>query len=149
AEDSAQGFGSGTGLVTGGTGALGALVARHLVTEHGVRDLLLTSRRGADAPGAAELVTELEQLGAQVSVAACDVADRDALAGLLADAPDLTGVLHTARVWDVGVLPAMTPDRIDAVLRPKADDASHLHELTRDRDRAASVLFSSAAGVFG
>src|SRR5690606_35027729 len=80
-EESAEGFGSGTVLVTGGTGALGALVARHLVTEHGVRDLLLTSRRGADAPGAAELVNQLEQLGAQVSVAACDVADRDALAG--------------------------------------------------------------------
>ncbi|RSM86178.1 type I polyketide synthase, partial [Streptomyces sp. WAC 01420] len=149
AEDSAEGFGSGTVLVTGGTGALGALVARHLVTEHGVRDLLLTSRRGADAPGAAELVTGLEQLGARVSVAACDVADRDALAGLLEDAPDLSAVIHTAGVLDDGVLTAMTPDRIDTVLRPKVDAALNLHELTRERKLSAFVLFSSAAGVVG
>jgi nucleoside-diphosphate-sugar epimerase len=142
----------GTVLVTGGTGSLGALVARHLVTEHGARNLLLTSRRGPDAPGAAELTAELTSLGASVRVAACDAADRDALTRLLASVPGkapLTAVVHTAGVVDDGVLSALTPERMASVLHPKADAALNLHELTRDLDLAAWVLFSSAAGVLG
>jgi NAD(P)-dependent dehydrogenase (short-subunit alcohol dehydrogenase family)/acyl carrier protein len=141
----------GTVLITGGTGALGALVARH-AAGRGAGHLLLTSRQGLAAPGAAALVTELESLGAQVTVTACDVSDRDALAGLLASVPDeypLTSVLHVAGTLDDGVLEALTPQRFETVLRPKADAAWHLHELTRELGLAEFVMFSSAAGVLG
>ncbi|RSM87195.1 type I polyketide synthase, partial [Streptomyces sp. WAC 01420] len=140
----------GTWLVTGGTGALGALVARHLVARHGVRRLLLTSRRGPDAPGADRLTADLTAQGAQVTVAACDAADRDSLRSVLAAVPDehpLTGVVHTAGVLDDALIGSLTPERLARVLRPKADAAVHLHDLTRDRDLSAFVLFSSDAGV--
>ncbi|MFF3505788.1 SDR family NAD(P)-dependent oxidoreductase [Streptomyces sp. NPDC003247] len=142
----------GTALVTGGTGGLGALFARHLVVGHGVRRLLLVSRRGPDAPGAEELRRDLTGLGAEVDIAACDVADREALAAVLAGIPDdrpLTAVVHTAGALDDRPAEALTPDSLHTVLRPKVDAASHLHELTRDRDLALFVLFSSISGVIG
>ncbi|MGW4108421.1 SDR family NAD(P)-dependent oxidoreductase, partial [Streptomyces sp. NPDC004976] len=142
----------GTVLVTGGTGSLGMLVARHLVTAHGVRHLLLVGRRGPDAPGVRELAAELGEAGARVVVRAVDVADRTALATLLDSVPadrPLTGVVHTAAVLDDGIVPALTADRMERVLRPKADAALALHELTRGRDLAMFVLFSSVAGTFG
>ncbi|MFI7178507.1 type I polyketide synthase [Streptomyces spororaveus] len=142
----------GTVLITGASGGLAGLFARHLVTEHGVRHLLLTSRRGAEADSAAELTAQLAALGAQVTWAACDVADRDALAALLASVPaerPLTAVVHTAAVLDDGVVDLLTPERVDRVLRPKAEAALHLHELTRDLDLSAFVLFSAAAGTLG
>ncbi|GAA2688325.1 hypothetical protein GCM10009864_72720 [Streptomyces lunalinharesii] len=142
----------GTVLITGGTGGLAGLLARHLVTEHGARHLLLAGRRGPDAPGATALHAELTALGADVTVAACDVADRPALAALLATVPDahpLTAVVHTAGVLDDGILTSLTPDRLSSVLRPKVDAAWHLHDLTREHDLTAFVLYSSTAGVFG
>ncbi|MET9432576.1 SDR family NAD(P)-dependent oxidoreductase [Streptomyces sp. NPDC006551] len=145
------GFGwnpDGTVLITGGTGGLGALIARHLHHEHGVRNLLLVSRRGPDAPGAAELMAELD--GARV--VAVDVTDRAALAALIdgvpADAP-LTAVIHTAGVLDDATVSALTEERIDTVMAVKADAARHLHELTADLGLGAFLLFSSVSGLLG
>ncbi|MFD5429302.1 type I polyketide synthase, partial [Streptomyces sp. NPDC127084] len=142
----------GTVLITGATGALGALVARHLVTAHGVRHLLLVSRRGSAAPGATDLHDRLTALGAHVRLAACDAADPEALAALLADIPDehpLRGVIHAAGVLDDGVISSLDAARLERVLRPKADAAWHLHRLTSDLPLTAFVLFSSVAGTFG
>ncbi|MFF9587492.1 type I polyketide synthase, partial [Streptomyces achromogenes] len=145
-------FGTGTVLVTGATGALGALVSRHLVEAHGVRRMLLVSRRGAAAEGAAELVADLTRRGAEVAIEACDIADRAALEAVLDRAAarhPLTGVVHAAGVMDDAVLESLTPEQLDRVLRPKTDAAWNLHQLTSRHDLSAFVLFSSAAGVIG
>ena len=130
----------------------GSTLARHLVAHHGVRNLVLLSRRGPDAPGSAELIAELEAAGAQVQVVACDAADRAALAAVIADIPvqqPLSGVIHAAGVLDDAVVTSLTPERVDAVLRAKVDAAWNLHELTRDLDLSAFVMFSSMAGLVG
>jgi acyl transferase domain-containing protein/acyl carrier protein len=139
----------GTVLVTGATGALGAALVRHLVTAHGARDLVLLGRRGPDAPGAAELAAESTAAGARVRLLAVDVEDRAALAPVVAGLPDLRAVVHLAGVAADGVLTDLTPELLDSVLGPKADAAWHLHELTRDRDLTAFVLYSSLAGLLG
>ncbi|WFE60907.1 type I polyketide synthase [Micromonospora sp. WMMD712] len=141
----------GTTLVTGGTGALGGHVARALAAA-GAEHLLLVSRRGPDAPGAAALVGELTALGTRVTVAACDAADRDALRDLLAAIPadlPLTAVVHTAAALDDTVVDALTVDRMATALRAKVDAARHLDELTRGHELSAFVLFSSLAGTMG
>ncbi len=142
----------GTVLITGGTGKLGGFVAKHLVSHHGVPSVVLASRRGRDAEGAAELERELIELGAEVAVEACDVSDRDQLAGLIGGLPQelpLRGVVHAAGAIDDGVIESLTPERVDLVLQPKVDAAWHLHELTREMDLSMFVLFSSATSVFG
>jgi acyl transferase domain-containing protein len=143
---------AGTVLVTGGTGALGALIAQRLTQRHGVRHLLLASRRGLAAPAAAELVMRLEMLGAEVTVTACDVSDRDALAGLLAQIPancPLTGVVHAAGMLDDATVEGLSVRHLETAFRPKADAAWHLHELTRELPLSLFVLFSSVAGLLG
>ncbi|WP_329562466.1 type I polyketide synthase [Kitasatospora sp. NBC_01266] len=141
---------AGTVLVVGGTGLLGSLTARHLATEHGVRRLVLAGRSGPAAEGAAELVRELAELGAEASVRACDAADHAQLAALIAElGPQLRGVVHVAGVLDDGMLDALTPERLSAVLRPKVDAAWNLHRLTAGLDLTAFVLFSSFSGIVG
>ncbi|GAB2583044.1 hypothetical protein Aab01nite_85380 [Paractinoplanes abujensis] len=138
----------GTVLVTGGTGGLGALIAEHLVRTHGVRDLVLSSRRGPDAPGAAELRARLVAAGATVRLLAADVADRDDVDRLVAMAgPALTGVVHAAGVGDNALLTQLDAERVSTVLAPKADAAWHLHEATAHLPIAAFVLLSSAGGL--
>ncbi|QUR67889.1 type I polyketide synthase [Mycobacterium spongiae] len=143
---------AGTVLITGGTGMAGSALARHVVGSHGVRHLVLVSRRGVEAPGAQELVAELTAAGAQVQVVACDAADRGALAKVIADIgvqQPLSGVIHAAGVLDDAVVTSLTPERVDAVLRAKVDAAWNLHELTADLDVSAFVMFSSMAGLVG
>ncbi|OON71221.1 type I polyketide synthase, partial [Streptomyces tsukubensis] len=145
-------LGSGTVLVTGASGALGSLFSRHLVESCAVRRLLLVSRRGAAAPGADALATTLRGLGATVEFASCDISDRRALAEVLASVPEefpLSGVVHCAGVLDDAALAGQSSERLETVFGPKADAAWHLHELTRELDLSAFVLFSSAAGVLG
>ncbi len=139
-------------VITGGTGMAGSALACHLVDRYGVAHVVLVSRAGAEAAGIAELVERLEGAGARVSVVACDVADRDAVAAMLAQLPadyPLRGVIHAAGILDDGLISTLTPDRVDAVLRAKVDGAWNLHELTQDMDLSAFVVFSSMAGIVG
>ncbi len=141
-----------TVLIGGGLGGLGALIARHLVAEHGARRLLLVSRSGSEAAGAAEFRDELEAQGAAVEIAACDVSKRADLAALLGAIPaahPLGAVIHSAAVLDDGVLESQDGERLARVMAPKASAAWHLHELTAELDLSHFVLFSSAAGLLG
>jgi acyl transferase domain-containing protein/NADPH:quinone reductase-like Zn-dependent oxidoreductase/acyl carrier protein len=142
----------GTVLITGGTGALGASVARHLAAVDRVRHLLLVSRRGPNVEGASELRADLAELGCEARVVACDVTDRDQLEELIGSIPGghpLTGVVHTAGVLDDGLIGDLDAERMARVIGPKADAALLLHELTEHLDLARFVLFSSAAATFG
>ncbi|KAA1244359.1 SDR family NAD(P)-dependent oxidoreductase, partial [Mycobacterium simiae] len=141
-----------TVLITGGTGMAGAALAPHLVSRYRVANVILVSRSGAHGQGVSELLSQLQEAGAQVSVVACDVADRDAVATLIAQLPEqypLRGVIHAAGILDDGLVDSLTPERLDAVLRAKVDGAWNLHELTRDLGLSVFVLFSSMAAIMG
>ncbi|MFI2779942.1 type I polyketide synthase, partial [Streptomyces sp. ALB3] len=147
----------GTALITGGTGALGGHVARWLA-RNGAEHLVLTSRRGPDAPGAAELVAELEELGTKATVVACDVSDRAAVAALIeacdAAAADYPGaalrtVVHAAGVATATLLSEATADTLAEEISAKVAGAVHLDELLDGHDLDAFVVFSSVAGVWG
>ncbi|WP_227979259.1 type I polyketide synthase [Nocardia spumae] len=150
--DRAPVFGDGTVLITGGTSGLGALTARHLADRHGVRQLLLLSRRGAAADGVTELIADLARRGAHARVEACDVADRAAVSAVIDSiAPEhpLTAVIHSAGLVDDATIENLSADRIDRVLAPKIDGALNLHDLTRGHALSAFVVFSSAAAILG
>jgi acyl transferase domain-containing protein/NADP-dependent 3-hydroxy acid dehydrogenase YdfG len=142
----------GTVLITGGTGALGSSVARRLASAQRVRNLLLVSRSGDDAEEAAALVEDLRTSGVRVTLAACDVADRDALTALLREIPDehpLTAVVHAAGALDDSGVAALTAEHIEQVLRPTVEAALHLHELTKWHNLSDFILFSSISGTLG
>jgi acyl transferase domain-containing protein/NADPH:quinone reductase-like Zn-dependent oxidoreductase len=142
----------GTVLITGGTGALGALIARHLAAGRGARHLLLISRRGGQSDKAADLEAELTSLGTEVTIASCDAADRDDLARVLESIPadrPLTAVIHAAGTLDDATVSSLTPERLASVLRSKADAAWNLHELTKDIDLSEFIMFSSVTGSLG
>ncbi|WP_207974684.1 SDR family NAD(P)-dependent oxidoreductase, partial [Parafrankia sp. BMG5.11] len=143
----------GTVLITGGTGTLAAILARHLITHHHAHHLHLISRQGPHHPNATHLRQELLDLGAHtVTITACDTSDPDALAATLSTVPDahpLTAVIHTAGTLNDATLTALTLDQLHSVLAAKADSAHHLHEQTRDLDLAAFILYSSVAGHLG
>ena len=143
---------AGTVLITGGTGGLGALIARHLAADRGVERLLLVSRRGLEADGAAELRDSLGELGAQVRIAACDVSDRAELKALIDSVPDehpLTRIVHAAGAFDAGSIESLDGERLARVLTPKVDAALNLHELTKETDLRELILFSSVSGTVG
>jgi acyl transferase domain-containing protein/acyl carrier protein len=142
----------GTVLITGGTGGLGALVARHLAADQGARRLLLVSRSGLQANGARELRDSLSELGCEARVAACDVSDRAQLQELLDSIPQehpLTMVVHAAGVLDDSLIELMDGERLKRVMAPKIDAAIHLHELTAQAGLREFVLFSSAVAPMG
>ena len=142
----------GTILITGGTGGLGALLARHLVEEHGARHLLLVSRSGLKTRGAKKLKASLKELGCDAQIAACDVTDRMALSELIdsvATEHPLTAVIHAAGVLDDGVIESLDGERLRQVMAPKVDGAINLHELTKHLELSEFVLFSSAAATVG
>ncbi|WP_082129469.1 type I polyketide synthase [Mycobacterium haemophilum] len=146
------GLAGSTVVIPGGTGMAGSALARHLVSRYGVAHVVLVSRAGADVDGVAELIGQLHESGAQVSVEACDVADRDSVAAMLARIPTtypLRGIIYAAGILDDGLISSLDPERVDAVLRAKVDGAWNLHELTQDRDLSAFVMFSSMAGIVG
>ncbi|MFD6435383.1 type I polyketide synthase [Streptomyces venezuelae] len=141
----------GTTLITGGTGGIGGVLARWLARE-GAPHLLLTSRRGPDAPGARELAAELRELGTAVTLTACDVSDPRQLRDLLDQTPPeqpLSAVIHAAGITDLTSIADLSTARLGEVLGSKSDAAWNLHELTRDMNLTAFVMFSSGAGVWG
>ncbi|MGW0572813.1 SDR family NAD(P)-dependent oxidoreductase [Streptomyces tauricus] len=143
---------NGTVLITGGTGTLGALLARHLVAVHGARHLLLLSRQGEHSPGAGELVQDLESRGASVTVTACDASDGAALGAVLKAVPTkhpLSAVIHAAGALDDALLADLTPARVESVLRSKADAVLNLHRLTKDSELSTFVMYSSMAALLG
>jgi acyl transferase domain-containing protein/NADPH:quinone reductase-like Zn-dependent oxidoreductase/acyl carrier protein len=142
----------GTVLITGGTGALGTAVAKHLASTEGVRHLVLASRGGAGTPVAEQLRADLAELSCEARIVACDVAERAQLEELIDSiGPEhpLTGVIHAAGTLDDGVIEALDAERVERVLRPKADATTALSELTERLDLAQFVLFSSGAATMG
>ena len=143
---------AGSVLITGGTGLIGGALAQHVVSEHGVRSVVLAARRGMEAPGAQELKHAIADLGAEVKIVACDVSDRRQVAGLLDSIPSeypLTAVIHAAGALDDGVIESMTPEQIARVFEPKVDGAWHLHELTETLELSAFILCSAGAATIG
>ena len=139
-------------LITGGLGHLGARVARWMASDHGIRDLVLTSRHGMETACAEALVAELSGLGVRVTVMAGNIADQESVDSIMATfskGRPLRGVVHAAGVVDSGVLSSMTPERCETTIVPKAYGAWLLHQATRNLDLDLFLMFSSISGVIG
>ncbi|MER6188304.1 type I polyketide synthase [Streptomyces sp. NPDC001652] len=142
----------GTVLITGGTGALGKLLARWLA-RNGAEHLVLTSRRGPDAPGAHDLTDELSALGVRVTIAACDITDHDELTALVrrveADGPRITAVVHTAAHIELGPLLETTVEEFADTYEAKVVGAQNLDRVFDGHELDAFVLYSSIAAFWG
>ncbi|KAK4495334.1 hypothetical protein PRZ48_013665 [Zasmidium cellare] len=135
----------GTVLITGGTGAVGSVLCRHLVQRHGVTNLLLTSRTGDLPDSLTDLATTA---GVRITTRSCDVADYAQLKALVdITHPPVTAVFHLAGILDDAMTSSLTPDRMERVLCTKANGAWNLHNLLPNA--RPFVLFSSAAGILG
>jgi acyl transferase domain-containing protein/NADPH:quinone reductase-like Zn-dependent oxidoreductase/acyl carrier protein len=140
-----------TYLVTGGLGGLGLLVAAWLA-DSGARNIVLLGRNPPDA-AAGEHITSLEGAGVRVLAVQADVAEADdvrrALGAIQGQLPPLRGVIHAAGVIDDGLLPQLTWERFEAVMRPKVLGSWHLHDATRHLPLDFFVLFSTGSSIMG
>jgi acyl carrier protein len=140
-----------TYLITGGLGVLGLRVAQWMI-EQGAQHLVLTGRRGASSQ-VQDILTQMEQTGAQIIVARADVSQAADIAKVLTDIkasmPPLQGIVHAAGVPGFQTLEKLEWNTFESVLRPKVLGTWVLHQLTQEMNLDFFVNFSSISSVWG